>query len=138
MMRFLEALRSTPVPSEYLALEGESRSPSQVDESDACDRVSPAKVAEALVFADEDEDLEVEIGDLVSYAPADKLDDEIRVRITPRLTNPDLGLVAETTPLGAVLMGATVGETVVLRVPSKPPQSFVVRSIKRAIGETTQ
>ena len=56
----------------------------------------------------------------------------MRVRLTPRLTNPNLGLVAETTPLGSVLLGATVGDTVVLRVPGMAPQPFVIQAIKRS------
>jgi hypothetical protein len=56
----------------------------------------------------------------------------VRVRLTPRLTNPSLGLVAETTPLGSVLLDATVGDTVVLRVPGMAPQPFVIQAIKRS------
>jgi transcription elongation GreA/GreB family factor len=62
----------------------------------------------------------------------------VRVRLTPRQTNPDLGLVAESTPLGAVLLGAAVGDTVVLRVPGKPPQPFVIQGIKRSTGGAVQ
>lgn len=74
----------------------------------------------------------------MSYAPVDAPTQLIHVRITVRQTDPAQGLVAENTPLGAVLLGATVGETVVLRVPGKSAQSFVIQSIKRAAQETTQ
>jgi hypothetical protein len=37
----------------------------------------------------------------------------------------------EGTSLGSVLLGATVGDTVVLRVPGMAPQLFVVQAIKR-------
>ena len=84
---------------------------------------------------DEADELEVEIGDLVTYAPASALDQPVRVRLTPRLTNPNLGLVAETTPLGSVLLGATVGDTVVLRVPGMAPQLFVIQAIRRSAEE---
>jgi len=85
------------------------------------------------VFVDEADELEVEIGDLVTYAPASAPDQPVRARLTPRLTNPSLGLVAETTPLGSVLLGATVGDTVVLRVPGMAPQPFVIQAIKRSV-----
>ena len=55
-----------------------------------------------------------------------------------RQTNHELGLVAESTPLGSVLLGATVGETVVLRVPGRGPQTFVIQGIKRASEDATQ
>ena len=54
------------------------------------------------------------------------------MRLTPRLTNQSLGLVAETTPLGSVLLGAAVGDTVVLRVPGMAPQPFVIQAIRRS------
>jgi transcription elongation GreA/GreB family factor len=46
--------------------------------------------------------------------------------------------VAESTPLGAVLLGATVGDTVVLRVPGKAPQPFVIQAIKRSTDQAVQ
>jgi transcription elongation GreA/GreB family factor len=92
---------------------------------------------EERVFTDDTDELEVEIGDLVTYAPSSALDQPVRVRLTPRQTNPSLGLVAESTPLGSVLLGAAVGDTVVLRVPGKAPQPFVIQAIKRsAEGDT--
>jgi transcription elongation GreA/GreB family factor len=114
------------------------------DEANAATEPAPAEPAlpalpdddavdpEERVFVDDADELEVEIGDLVTYAPASSLDQPVRVRLTPRLTNPNLGLVAETTPLGSVLLGATVGYTVVLRVPGMAPQPFVIQAIKRS------
>jgi len=98
---------------------------------------APVDVIENLVFDEEDEDLEVEIGDLVSYAPIDAPSQLIHVRITAQQTDPVQGLVAENTPLGTVLLGATVGETAVLRVPGKSAQSFIIQSTKRGAQETT-
>jgi hypothetical protein len=109
----------------------------QGDPGDPGDQGEPGDRPEDLVFVDDDE-LEVEIGDLVTYAPASALDQPVRVRLTPRQTNPDLGLVAESTPLGAVLLGAAVGDTVVLRLPGKPPQPFVIQGIKRSTGGAVQ
>ena len=97
-----------------------------------------ANVPDDFVFDDDDEDLEVEIGDLVTYAPADVPTQLIHARITARQTDAAQGLVAENTPLGTVLLGATVGETVVLRVPGKSTQSFVIQGIKRAAQSATQ
>jgi len=133
LLQFLESLRAQPLPDEYLGVEPLAIE-SEVPPPDLGQGSVDAN--EDLVFDDEDEDLEVEIGDLVSYAPADTPTQLIHVRLTVRQTDPSQGLVAENTPLGAVLLGATVGETVVLRVPGKSAQSFVIQSIKRATKET--
>lgn len=135
LIQFLEELKSQPTPDEYVIPNEPVHAPPP----------APAKAdlfnveeAEDLVFEDEDDDLETAIGDLVAYAPSDALESSIRVRLTARQTNQDLGLVAASTPLGSVLLGATVGETVVLRVPGKGPQSFVIQRIKRTPEETRQ
>jgi very-short-patch-repair endonuclease len=131
MLQFLEELKRLPVPDEYLLLdEPPETAPSTSTETD-----DEVERPEDLVFSDEEDELEAEIGDLVTFAPADAPDKAMQVRLTSRQTNPDLGLVAESTPLGSTLLGATVGETVILRVPGKAPQSFVIQSIKRAAEE---
>lgn len=104
--------------------------PSATPESQAELSLEEAE-SDVLVFDEDEEDLEVDIGDLVTFASKDSLDQELRARITARQTDPAMGLVAQNTPLGEVLMGATVGETVVLRVPGRPPQSFVIKAVKR-------
>ena len=134
LVQFLDELKRQPVPDEYLVLE-------EIVPAAAVPHSDPAFIedeAERLVFVDEDEDLEIEVGDLVTYAAVDAPETSIRVRLTARQTNHELGLVAESTPLGSVLLGATVGETVVLRVPGRGPQTFVIQGIKRASEEATQ
>ncbi len=136
LVQFLEELKRQPIPEEYLFEEVWTEQPDSAERATAVDE--EPENPEQLVFEDEDEELEVQVGDLVTYAPVGALDQPIRVRLTPRQTNPSLGLVAETTPLGAVLMGATVGETVVLRVPGAAPQPFVIQGIKRSTEEAAQ
>lgn len=134
LLQFLDSLRRLPIPDEYLAVDVEEEATA---EPSAGERTGE-DAADSLVFDDEDEDLEVEVGDLVTYSQADAPDQEKVVRVTSHQTNLDMGFVAENTPLGAVLIGATVGETVVLRIPGRTPQSFVIKSIKRAHqGATT-
>jgi very-short-patch-repair endonuclease len=126
LLQFLHVLRDQPLPDEYFVVEPQELEP------EAGEPAPEDTAAEDLVFDDEDDDLEVETGDLVTYAPAGALNQLISVRITVRQNDPALGLLAENTPLATVLLGATVGETVVLRVPGKAAQSFVIQSIKRA------
>jgi transcription elongation GreA/GreB family factor len=136
LVQFLEELRQQPIAEEYLFEVASTQESAPPDKRTASDE--EAEKPENLVFEDEDEALEVRVGDLVTYAPVGALDQHVRVRLTARQTNPSLGLVAESTPLGAVLMGATVGETIVLRVPGTAPQPFVVQGIKRSTEETAQ
>lgn len=128
MVDFLEHLKGQPVPEEFLAVSPEPLHPAE----DIASTPEAFDAPSELVFEDEADDLEIDVGDLVTYAPTDSPMDSLQVRLTARQTNPDLGLVSETTPLGSVLLGATVGETVVLRVPGKAAQSFVIQSVKRA------
>jgi very-short-patch-repair endonuclease len=141
LLQFLDALKRQPIPDEYLAFE----SAGDVDDtgpSVGSSVLTPAgmfeQAAEDMVFEDAGGDLEVEVGDLISYSPIETPDQLISVRLTFRQTNPALGLVSEGTPLGAVLMGSMVGDRVILRVPSKAPQTFIIHSIKRSLQEAAQ
>ncbi len=140
LLKFLESLKTLPVPESFKPEERPVDQLARIEPPTLID--PPAQTGmpaqpdqgvrpEDLVFDDEDDEIEVEIGDLVTYAPASALDQPVRVRLTARQTNPSLGLVAESTPLGAVLLGSTIGDTVVLRVPGKAPQPFVIQVIKR-------
>lgn len=134
LLQFLENLKNQPVSDEYMAAEDLARAVPA-----PCSAIyERAEQAKDLVFEDEDEDLEIEVGDLITYAPTEALDQSMQVRLTARQTNPAMGLVADSTPLGSVLLGATVGETVVLRVPGKAAQSFVIQGIKRTPQEAMQ
>ena len=134
LVAFLEELRRKPVPAEYIDVV-------DTDFSDNVQSVPPpientsmetmvSDVDQRSIFDDGDE-MVVGVGDLVGYATVEKPENTIHVRITARQTDLASGLVAESTPLGEILMGATVGETVVLRVPGKSAQSYTVQSIKR-------
>lgn len=135
LLQFLNALKEKPVPEEFLFSEkadvDDAESPKDNNDSDTVDSGGTRE----LVFDDDEGDLEVEIGDLVDYSPVESPDNELTVRLTARQTDLNAGLVAEGTPLGSILVGATVGETVVLRVPGKQPQAFVIRSIRRMAEE---
>ncbi len=125
LLNFLAELTQQSIPDEYV-IEAEGTPAHSETEAAGSDEAKP----EELVFDDEDE-LEVEIGDLVTYTTADMPEAVNRVTLTSRQTIPSLGLAAASTPLGQVLLGATVGETIMLRVPGKGPQALVVQKIQR-------
>jgi transcription elongation GreA/GreB family factor len=81
---------------------------------------------------DEEEELEVEVGDTVTYAPAGSPKEPLTVQIVLGKGFTGEGLIAESTPLAQVLLGAVVSDQVVLRVPGKVPHQFVVQKIARA------
>lgn len=143
MLRFLKQLEASSEVERYVAEEPtyeqyepeakakpEKNAPARPKE-DAAQAEIAFDAAEELVFDEDEEDLEIEVGDLVTYASVEEPDKELQVRVTARQTDLNVGLVAQNTPLGEVLIGATVGETVVLRVPGRASQSFVIKSIKR-------
>lgn len=128
LIQFLEALKAQPLHEDFVLEE-----PDSADEVMAIDDYPTALTTDAdnLVFDDAESDLEVDIGDLVSYVSVDAPSNVIAVRLTARQSNLELGFVAANTPLGEALIGSTIGETVVLRVPGKPAQQFEIRSIRR-------
>jgi transcription elongation GreA/GreB family factor len=141
MLQFLEELQGQaayepvaeePVLSRNATENAGHYAPTDTAESSGQSELTLEEVeSDVLVFDEDEEDLEVDIGDLVTFASKESPDQEMQARITARQTDPAMGLVAHNTPLGEVLMGATVGEIVVLRVPGRPPQSFVIKAVKR-------
>lgn len=145
LLSFLDRLRDEALPKEFsdvdipvAAAEGTGAVASGAlshdmgSEPDRADG-SASEDIEELILRDDDEELEVEVGDLVTYAPTAQIDEKRVVRITSDKTNVEMGLISEATPLAQVLLGATVGDTVVLRVPGRAPQDFVVLAVKRAL-----
>ena len=125
LLSFLEGLRNAPVPEEF---SDDPAGSNWVEEPEQSPGPELEDVAANKVFEDE---LSVAVGDLIGYSTAETPDQTIPVRLTARQTDLAIGLVAETTPLGALFLGAYVGDTVVLRVLGKPAQTFTVKSIKR-------
>lgn len=134
LLQFLDILRNTPVSDEFIVDEADENSAAPGEEL-VREGNGVTEQATGLVFEDEEVDLEIEAGDLVTFSSAHDAEQVLQVRITSRQTDLANGLVAENTPFGAALMGAVVGDTVVLRVLGKPPQSFVIHNIKRAKQE---
>jgi very-short-patch-repair endonuclease len=137
LLQFLEILRNQPIADEYIVPDVLAAVPQPLP-TITSSLFEEEEQANKLVFADEDEDLEIQVGDLITYAPLDLPDNAQMVKLTARQTDPSAGLVSESTPLGAVLLGAVVGDQVVLRVPGVAPQSFVILGIKRSAEAAMQ
>ena len=136
---FLESLKCNPIPDEFV----EDTSDDDLIYDSEVEQASLAEFDEqeaAIKLLDEgDGELEVEVGDLVTYSAAGSLFTEpITVQITQSRSNFDQGLIASHTPLAQVLLGASVGDAVVLRVPGQPAKTYIVNEIKRPHAEITR
>ncbi len=113
----------------------------------ACTVTSPAtpptrpatqQLVPEVELVTDDNDLEVEVGDTVTYASAENADDEKTVCITKDLTDLEQGFLAERAPLAQALLGAVVQDEVVLRVPGRPTRRFIIKKkVRRAMAEAT-
>jgi very-short-patch-repair endonuclease len=134
LMRFLEDIRKSWKPEhsagaswieEGKLVEFEEEPPSPEETLVIERRV----VSRALL--ETDEDLEVSLGDLVRYADVAKPDDILSVRIVDKVTDMPNGLISHATPLAQALLGAAVGEDVLLHIAGGPRRLFRVLGIKR-------
>lgn len=134
---FLDSLKDSTIPAEFVAEPKAASADADSEKPEIFVSAADDDQKGAInILAEDEEDLEVEIGDVVTYCPADNPKaDPITVRITQNYNNFDQGLISSHTPLGQVLIGATVGETVVLRVPGQPGKQFIIKGIKRPQAE---
>lgn len=84
-----------------------------------------------LAYATSTDELFVEVGDLVTYCPADKPDDRHSVMIVDTESNPRLNLINENTPLALAFLNAAVGDEVELEVKGNANRLLRVLKIQR-------
>ena len=99
-------------------------------------RAMPAQEEEADVIAlDEAEELEVRVGETVTYAPLGRQGEPMTVQIVAGPSDVANGRINEGMPLAQALFSAIVDDEVVLRVPGREPQKLVVRKIVRTSSQ---
>jgi len=133
---FLDRLRETWKP-EHLAGDSwvEEGTPPSMQEEEVSEEETQTLqqiVAQHLVVNEGEK--EVRVGDLVDYIDPLQGQDPRHVRITKRQTDPQQGLIAETTPLAQVLLGGVVGDEVALTVPGMAERLLRIVGIKRDEG----
>lgn len=122
LLSFLEdRLDAEEVTSVSGDLEGDEE---DLDDSEYS--VPRSDLEELPLFADEA--LEVEIGDALHYT-VDGKKEEQHIKIVRGPTSIDDGLVNYSMPLAQVLLGALVEDEVILRIPTKEPQTLKVTKI---------
>lgn len=132
LVEFLASLRRVEVPVEFRqAPEEPQRVASATLPTAATVSAVQAPSVSILDDVDDADDFEIEVGDLVTYSPADKPNEALTIRITAHRTDFAQGFVAQNTPLAQTLIGATAGEMVVLRVPAMPTQALIIHGVKR-------
>lgn len=104
---------NTPIPGEASTLSDADRN----------------AVKAALI--DAGDDLEVEVGDLVRYIDKSRPEDVLTVQITKGKDDFANGIVNEGRPLAQVLLGAVVGDEVVLHLVGQATKKLQVLEIKR-------
>ena len=87
--------------------------------------------AVSAVLIDTEDDLEIEVGDVVRYVDLAKSNDVLTVQITSGKDDFSNGIVHESRPLAQVLLGAVVGDEVVLHLAGSVSKTFQVLEIKR-------
>jgi len=90
--------------------------------------------ASSVLIADDD-DLEVEVGDVVRYVDLEKPQDILTVQITNGKDDFENGIVNESRPLAQALLGAVIGDEVTLHLPGATARVFQIVEIKKGDSE---
>jgi len=132
LVSFLKDRRAELVDAAFTAVA------EQGDQADATDigetlvgAKATATAAEGLLVTEIGEH-EIEVGDLISYVDIDQdANAIITMRITEKIQDVSAGLIAQHTPLAQALLGAMVGDAVVLRVPGHQSRPLEIKAIKK-------
>ena len=130
LFSFLDERRSIPLPI------GDSYDEVKAEGDDAELQASDKKQGDGLevselILETTDDEIEVRVGDLVTYFNIESPDIHLSVQITTLVTDLNQGLIGEGTPLAQVLLGATPGDEVVLRVTGKPAATLHIQNVYR-------
>ncbi len=82
-----------------------------------------------------DDDIEIEVGDLVTYVDVLKPEDVLSVRITNHPSDLPNGLISESTPLAQALLGALTGDEVPLHLPGASRRLFRIMRIYKPASD---
>lgn len=87
--------------------------------------------AVSSVLIETEEDLEIEVGDVVRYVNIADTKDVFSVQLTKGKDDIANGIVNEQRPLAQALLGAVVGDEVILHLVGNPSKTFKILEIKR-------
>jgi len=143
LISFLEDLRESWKPEhasgEAWIEEGQgagqpaARGNQEVDPVENATQAEMDRQAISSVLIETEDDLEIEVGDVIRYADLTKPSDVLTVQITHGKDDFANGIVNESRPLAQALLGAVVGDEVVLHLTGSASKTFQVIEIKRCI-----
>ena len=87
--------------------------------------------AVSSVLIDAEDDLEIEVGDVVRYIDLARPNDVMTVQITRGKDDFANGIVNESRPLAQAILGAVIGDEVVLHLAGSASKTFQVIEIVR-------
>ena len=135
MFKFLEGLASQPLPRE---LPPPVNTPPQTAVQRPTELEAPPIVraqgrqrTDGLLFDLEEEERVVQPGDAVTIHRVGMPDKPKRIKVTEDLSDLEQGFVCHSDEFGEALLGASVGEHVVVRPDGKQPKTYVVHKIER-------
>jgi transcription elongation GreA/GreB family factor/very-short-patch-repair endonuclease len=131
LFTFLERLSREPLPGETPPAQAAVRGAAH-EGSPALASVESDSSSEGFLFDAEEEDLAITPGDTVAIFRADNPQKELLIKVTDSVSDLGKGLVSMNDDFGAALIGAMIGEHVVVRAAGKAPQTYVVKEIHRS------
>ena len=110
---------------------GQSATPTtqEVGAVENADQAKREREAVSSVLIDTEDDLEVDVGDVVRYVDLVKPSDVLTVQITDGKDDFTNGIVHVSRPLAQTLLGAVIGDEVVLHLPGTTAKNFLVKEI---------
>ncbi|MDN3987024.1 DUF4011 domain-containing protein [Zwartia vadi] len=142
LIRFLEDQRASWEPehasSEAWIEEGHVSVQAAAQTSNAAEKFEQTAHSEtdreavSSVLIDTEDDLEIEVGDVVRYADLAQPNDVLTVQITQGKDDFANGIVNVNRPLAQALIGAVVGDEVLLHLAGSTSKTFQIIEIKRA------
>jgi very-short-patch-repair endonuclease len=141
LINFLESLRESWKPEhtsgDAWIEEGKGAVPLTAHLTQRVEQIQNTAQAErereavSAVLIDTEAELEIEVGDVVRYIELVRPNDVITVQITWGKDDFANGIVNESRPLARTLLGAVVGEEVVLHLAGSESKKFLVREVIR-------
>jgi transcription elongation GreA/GreB family factor len=141
LISFLEDQRKSWKPehasSEAWIEEGHVSGQAATQTSKAAEKNEQAAQAEtdreavSSVLIDTEDDLEIEVGDVIRYVDLASPNDLLTVQITLGKDDFANGIVNENRPLAQALLGAVVGDEVLLHLAGSTSKTFQIKEIKR-------
>jgi len=141
LISFLEDIRQSWKPEhssgDAWIEEGLSAGQPTKDSTQPIGRVENAMQAEiereavSSVLIDTEDDLEIEVGDVVRYVELTRPNDVMTIQITRGKDDFANGVVNESRPLAQALLGAVIGDEVVLHLAGSASKTFQIVEIKR-------